>query len=305
MILSRIRHPNIVQVLDADIFESSSGICGFFTMEFIPGGSLEKFRRSFGDRFVPVETSVELIKQICRGLSVAHRNNPPIIHRDIKPQNILVGYEAEGLRARISDFGLAKKVNPLTLMATAAGTITYKPPEIFKDMKGDSPSGDVWAIGTTLYLLLTDKLPFSFLDDLGWGDNVSFDEEIIASSEINPDVNKALDKIIIRAMKINPKERYPSAKEMLEDLETWNPSSFAPSTGDSLSSESLSKGALGRFTPINNNEGQDLAKTALEAKNNGHLAEAADLMEEAFNKCPELREQYATQVKLWRSGISM
>ena len=305
MILSHIRHPNIVQVLDADIFESSSGICGFFTMEYIPGGSLDKFWRSFGDRFVPVETSVELIKQICRGLSVAHKENPPIIHRDIKPQNILVGYESEGLRARISDFGLAKKVNPLTLMATAAGTITYKAPEIFKDLKGDSPAGDVWALGTIIYLLLTDKLPFSFSEDLGWGDNVSFDEEIIAPSKINPDVNNTLDKIVLKAMRIDPRERYPSAKEMLEELVVWKQSSYEPSPVVSRSSDSVSKGALGKFTPINNKDGQDLAKIALDAKNNGRLAEAADLMEEAFNKCPELRNKYASQIKLWRSGISM
>lgn len=305
MILSQIRHPNIVQVLDADVFESSSGICGFFTMEYIPGGSLEKFWRSFGDRFVPVETSVELIKQICRGLSVAHKNNPPIIHRDIKPQNILVGYEAEGLRARISDFGLAKKVNPLTLMATAAGTITYKPPEIFKDTKMDSPSGDVWAIGTTFYLLLTDKLPFSFSEDLGWGDRVSFEETITAPSKINPDVDKSLDKIIMKAMKIEPKERFHSAKEMLEALDTWERKSCNPLRNTSLSSESLSKEALGKFTPMNRTDGEELAKLAFDAKRNGLLAEAADLMEEAFNKYPELRDKYAHQIKLWRCGISM
>src|SRR6266496_3009460 len=79
----------------------------------------------------------------------AHREKPPIIHRDIKPQNILVGYEADGLRARVSDFGLAKKVNPLTMLATAAGTLTFKPPEAFSEHKGDSCAADVWAIGAT------------------------------------------------------------------------------------------------------------------------------------------------------------
>jgi serine/threonine protein kinase len=71
------------------------------------------------------------MKQVCRGMALAHAEDPPIIHRDIKPHNILVGYEADGLRARISDFGLAKTVNPLTLLATAAGTLTFKPPRNF------------------------------------------------------------------------------------------------------------------------------------------------------------------------------
>ena len=93
------------------------------------------------------------MKQICRGLCVAHNANPPIIHRDIKPQNILVGYEADGLRARLSDFGLAKEVNPLTLLATAAGTLSFKPPESFRGKRhSDSPAADVFALGVTMYL---------------------------------------------------------------------------------------------------------------------------------------------------------
>src|SRR5258707_9859603 len=113
ILLSRINHPNIVRVFNADVLDTPRGTCGYFTMENIPGGSLEKFWHSHGNQFVPIETTVDLMKQVCRGVSLAHRQDPPIIHRDIKPQNILVGYEAEGLRARVSDFGLAKKVNPL------------------------------------------------------------------------------------------------------------------------------------------------------------------------------------------------
>ena len=105
-------------------------------MENVSGGSLEKFWQSHGRQFIPVETAIDLTKQVCRGIAQAHRENPPIIHRDIKPQNILVGYEADGLRARVSDFGLAKKVNPLTLLATAAGTLAFKPPEAFAERKG-------------------------------------------------------------------------------------------------------------------------------------------------------------------------
>jgi eukaryotic-like serine/threonine-protein kinase len=136
-----------VRVFDANVLDAPRGTCGYFTMENVSGGSLDKFWRSHGGQLVPIATAIDLARQICRGISQAHREKPPIVHRDIKPQNILVGYEAEGLRARISDFGLAKKVNPLTLLATAAGTLAFKPPEAFSERKGDSCAADVWAIG--------------------------------------------------------------------------------------------------------------------------------------------------------------
>ena len=160
ILLSRIGHPNIVRVFDANVFDTETGPCGYFTMEYVAGGSLQKFWQSFGADLIPVATVLDLIKQVCRGLALAHNESPPIVHRDIKPQNILVGYEAEGLRARVSDFRLAKAVNPLTLLATTAGTVEFKPPEAFAERQGDSCASDVWAIGATLYMLLTDKLPF-------------------------------------------------------------------------------------------------------------------------------------------------
>ena len=138
ILLSRIGHPNIVRVFDANTVETEYGTSGFFTMEYVPGGTLDKFWRSYGTKHVQVATCVDIMKQICRGLCVAHSANPPIIHRDIKPQNILVGYEADGLRARLSDFGLAKEVNPLTLLATAAGTLSFKPPEVFRKKRAEA-----------------------------------------------------------------------------------------------------------------------------------------------------------------------
>jgi len=107
IILSRISHPNIIKVYDADLTDTAHGECAFFTMEYVAGGSLESFWKSFGAAFVSVETAIEIVRQVCRGLTVAHGEKPPIVHRDIKPQNILVGYDASGLRARLTDFGLA------------------------------------------------------------------------------------------------------------------------------------------------------------------------------------------------------
>jgi serine/threonine protein kinase len=96
VLLCRLDHPNIIRVFDANVVTLHAQDFGFFTMEYIAGGSLDQFWRSFGTQFVPVPTAVDLIKQVCRGLSAAHGQSPPVIHRDIKPQNILIGYEVDG-----------------------------------------------------------------------------------------------------------------------------------------------------------------------------------------------------------------
>lgn len=304
-LLSRIGHPNIVRVFDANVLETPRGTCGYFTMENVARGSLDKFWRSHGGRLVPVETTLDLIKQVCRGIAQGHGEKPPIVHRDIKPQNILVGYEAEGLRARVSDFGLAKKVNPLTLLATAAGTLAFKPPEAFSNHKGDSCAGDVWGIAVTLYLLLTDHLPFEMPADVNWASKNLFDKPLVPPSEFNLDADQSLDRIIQRALQKRAADRYPTAKELLTSLEGWEPmpQKFAQ-TSNILSTEPP-KIALSTASPIDEDLGQDLAKKALNARNAGRLGEAADLMEEAFNKSPVLRDKHAHQVKLWRCGISM
>jgi serine/threonine-protein kinase len=274
-------------------------------MEHVPGGSLDKFWRSHGGQFVPIETTIDLIKQICRGISQAHREKPPIIHRDIKPQNILVGYEADGLRARVSDFGLAKKVNPLTLLASTAGTPAFKPPEAFANRKGDSCASDVWSIGATLYLLLTDKLPFEMPEGVTWGSKILFDKPPVLPSEINPDVNRALDTIVMKTLERQADNRYPTAKELLSALETWKPAIHEPAPKQKTLSSEPSKAVLGMPTPPDEGIAKDLAQKAFKARQTGRLAEAADLMEEAFNKSPELRQKYAHQVKMWRCGVSM
>lgn len=304
-LLSRIGHPNIIRVFDANVFDTPTGVCGYFTMEHISGGSLDKFWHSYGVQFVPVETTVDLMKQVCRGIAQAHQEKPPVIHRDIKPHNILVGYETDGLRARVSDFGLAKKVNPLTLLATAAGTLAFKPPEAFSERKGDSPAADVWAIGTTMYLLLTDQLPFDIPADVGWGAKNLFDKDVVPPTQINPDADKGLDDIVLRTLQKRPESRHRTARELLESLDSWRPVAREATPKAKTFSSEPSKSVLGMPSPADEKLAQHLVERAFQARQDGRLAEAADLMEEAFNKSPHLRENYASQVKLWRCGISM
>jgi eukaryotic-like serine/threonine-protein kinase len=301
MILSRMGHPNIVRVFDANTTETQKGVCGFFTMEYVAGGSVEDFWRSYGAGLVPVDTVVEILMQICRGLSVAHSEKPPIIHRDIKPQNILVGYDGTGLRVRVTDFGLAKRVNPLTLLATTKGTLPFKAPEALKDIKTDSLAGDVWAMGATLYLLLTDQLPYPGLQDPD-----CFNLPLIPPSRFNVQVDPLLDRITLKALSINKETRYQNALELLNDLKKWRPKTSSDKTGSKGGDSYNTKTTLGVHAPPNEGEARKMIKEAIKLSRNAcNLQEAADLMEEAFNKWPDLRVQYESQLSLWRKGIVM
>lgn len=311
LLLSRIGHPNIVRVFDANTLQNDRGAFGFFTMEYVAGGSLEQFWHSHGRRLVPVDTVVDVITQVCRGLAVAHDEKPPIIHRDVKPQNILVGYDANGLRVRISDFGLAKQVNPLTLLASAQGTRCFKAPETLRDFHTDSSAGDVWAVGCTLYLLLTDRLPYTMAGDTDFTDERRFEKPLVLPRRFNIQVDQRLEAIVARAVAIRPEQRYPDAKRLLDALTGWR--SQASASADTTVAERTqaspvdAKGALG--TPVvspDEGEGRRMAARAMDLSHHaGKLGEAADLLEEGFNKWPALRQQYQDRVTLWRRGIAM
>ena len=309
ILLSRIGHPNIIRVFDANIMDTARGPCGYFTMEYVAGGSLESFWRGYGVEFIPIETTVEIIRQVCRGLVIAHKEKPPIIHRDIKPQNILVGYDAEGLRVRVCDFGLAKRVNPLTLLASARGTRNFKAPEAFKDIHSDSCAGDVWSVASTFYLLLTDRLPYGGEeeDDFDILDARRFDCPMIPASRLNIQVDSMLDQMLFRALAQDPKERYLNAMKLLEDLEKWKPRPASSQMRQlSGASSETSKGALGQHSPADEKQARKMVREAFRlVRQPSKCGEAADLLEEAFNKYPSLREEYEYQLKLWRSGIVM
>jgi eukaryotic-like serine/threonine-protein kinase len=307
ILLAGINHPNIIRVFDADTTQTSQGICCFFTMEYIAGGTLERFWKSHGDKFVPIPVTVDIIQQAVSGLAVAHSAMPAIVHRDIKPQNILVGYDDHGLRAKIADFGLAKKFNELTMALTGLGTRIFKPPEVMANIKADSPAGDIWAIGTCLYLLLTDRFPFvddMDLEDIGAG---RFEHPLKAPSRLNASVDENLDAIVYRCLALNIKDRFQNAIELKQALGTWVPGSRR-SKNKSIDFGQLSdvpKTALGIQSVPDEENARKMAADALKmACYVGKLNEAADLMEEAFNKWPKLREEYEFKVTIWRKGIS-
>jgi hypothetical protein len=131
------------------------------------------------------------------------------------------------------------------------------------------------------------------------------DAAIVPPSQINPEVGRPLDEIVMKAMHKDSGHRYPTAKEFLAALEQWSPGVSKPMrNGKTLMSEP-SKLALGAPSATDEKAARALVRRAFDQKHSGRLSEAADLMEEAFNKSPELRFEHAHAVKLWRCGISM
>ena len=304
VLLSRIGHPNIVRVFDANILEISGATYGYFTMEYVPGGTLDRYWRSYENKLMPVEEAVEIVRQVCCGLAVAHTEDPPIVHRDIKPQNILIGYDSGGMLVRVGDFGLAKRANPMTLMVSAKGTLGFKPPESLENL--DSCAADVWALGTTLYLLLTDRLPFPALDDRSVSEASRFVQALRPASLYNIRVDPILDSIISRCLAVKQGDRYPNAKELLQYLTTWKPIPPDETPVSEGVGEGAPKTVFGEYSPVDEAGVAATVKQAVKlSKEPGKLPLAADLLEEAMNKDPDLRKQYGSQLKLWRRGVSM
>lgn len=296
-LLSRIGHPNIIRVFEAGLAETRLGPRAFFTMEYVPGGNLERFWRYHDDEFVPISDSVEILTQICRGLEVAHSQDPPIIHRDIKPQNILVGYDASGIRIRIADFGLAKKADIASLMASARGTFGFKPPEVITGR--DSTASDVWALGCVFYLLLTDRMPNTSAHLV----SEPSESRLQPPSKFNVYVDTVLDEIVARMLALSPSDRYRTAGDVLLDLSKWSPASISPEEQRCVTD---SDKALPAESDRANRDPVDLIREAERLSiQPDRLMEAADILEEALNLEPKLRTEYEYRLRLWRRGVFM
>lgn len=302
LLLSRMKHPNIVELFDANVLQAENDRHGYFTMTYMPGGTLDRRWRSFDRDLMPVEEVVEIVRQVCQGLKVAHRSNPPIVHRDIKPQNVLVGFNEQGITARLSDFGLAKAVHPVTLLASARGTISFKPPESLDGL--DSCAADIWSLGAMTYLLLTDEMPVPAVSASDFQDPARFLRPIRPPRMYNINVDAGLESIILRCLAADPVDRYQDAGELLADLQKWSPGFEA--TGASVSAtRRSSKEAIAQVSPHDlKGEARDALDQAHEAaRDPTNLWAAADLLEEAISKDPSLRDTYETQLRLWRKGI--
>ncbi|WP_069622415.1 serine/threonine-protein kinase [Streptomyces niveus] len=214
-LLSTLGHPNIVRVFDANTVRTPEGVRGFFTMEYVAGGSLERLAAAHKS-MVPRDLVAEVVTQIASGLAVAHDQDPPIVHRDVTMANVLVGYDGTGMRVRVSDFGLAKRADPFTHLASAQGTYAFMAPEVMRN-QGYSCASDVWSVGVIAYLLLTNRFPFhqggEEFSSFSFG---RFNRSLLPPSSYNDEVDAELDRIVLAMLELDPQNR-PATAQVLGD----------------------------------------------------------------------------------------
>ncbi len=206
---SSLNHPNIVEVYDVGEDNGSY----YIVMEYIEGRHLKDLIKKRGK--LTTSEVIDIMLQITDGMSMAH--DAYIIHRDIKPQNIMI---LENGLVKITDFGIAMAMNATQLTQTNSvmGSVHYIPPEQASG-KGSSLQSDIYSMGIVMYELLTGKLPFR-------GDNAveialkHLKEPMPNIKEELPTLPQSIANIILKATAKNPKNRYSDAKEMHEDLKT-------------------------------------------------------------------------------------
>ena len=207
--VAQLSHPNIVSVYDV----SRGGDTEYIVMELIDGITLKQYMEKRGQ--LNWRESLHFITQIMRGLSHAHSRG--IVHRDIKPQNVMVLRDGS---VKVADFGIACLENSAqTLTQEALGSVHYISPEQARGDRTDARS-DIYSAGVVLYEMLTGRLPFE--GDSAVSVAIQHLSSIpLAPREINPDIPEQLELICMKAMAPDLDRRYPSADAMIADLEAF------------------------------------------------------------------------------------
>lgn len=200
-----LSHPNIVNVYDVG---EENGYY-YIVMELVEGITLKEYIQQNGR--LPYQTALDFIMQIAAGIEVAHEHHT--IHRDIKPQNIIVSKNGT---LKVTDFGIAKAATSNTIASSAMGSVHYISPEQARGGYSDERS-DIYSLGITLYEMLTGRVPFE-------GENnvtvalMHIQSEMIPPREYYPDIPVALEKIVLKATQKKPERRYLTTNAMLADL---------------------------------------------------------------------------------------
>ncbi|MDR0304828.1 MAG: serine/threonine protein kinase [Chitinispirillales bacterium] len=210
MTVSKLEHENIVRLYDYGFAKGMH----YLAMQYINGYSLYDIIQK--RKPLPIETVIEYAKQICRGLNYADQKG--VIHRDIKPQNILVSKE-DG-KCRIVDFGIAKfkRDGRRTMVGIAIGTPEYMSPEQAEGKNLDHQT-DVYSLGILIYEMCTGNPPFYGGDPVGIAYR-QVNEQPKNPSKLRHDIPVRLELIILKAIKKNKNERYRNTGEILKDLDT-------------------------------------------------------------------------------------
>jgi len=220
-ILAELEHPNIVKVFEVGQHSADGIKCEYLVMEFLAGGTLSSYLER------NVRLSVEEARRvgcaILSALACAHSLEPPVIHGDVKPANILLVSE-DPLQVKVADFGLSDRACPVTGIASAAGTLSYLAPECLWGYA--VPGSDVFSAGLLIYQLLTGTAAFALpeLDehatDKEWRRAVEHSRQNPPPppSAFNKCIHKCLDQVVLQALALDHRERYASAGDFLEAL---------------------------------------------------------------------------------------
>jgi len=212
-IVATFRHPNIIQVYDFD-FDAENRLY-YMVMEYIDGPTLKDRLKDVsrtGQR-IPVKEAIQIVIEVAEALDYAHQRG--MVHRDIKPANIIFTQDGQVI---LSDFGIARIVNTTALTASGAmvGTPAYMAPEQGIGQAGDERA-DIYSLGVVLYQLVTGALPFDADTPLALVLK-HINTPLKMPSHVNPDVSANVEAIIIRALAKGPKNRYQSARDLIDDL---------------------------------------------------------------------------------------
>jgi eukaryotic-like serine/threonine-protein kinase len=207
--VAKLTHPNVVSVIDA----GEDGGHPYIVFEYVKGETLKQRIARVGA--LDTQEAIAYAIEVARGLGVAHARN--MVHRDIKPQNVLIDEEG---RAKLTDFGISRQLEQDGMTATGRvlGTTDYVAPEQAMGRATD-PRSDVYSLGVVLYEMLVGQVPFHAESQVGVAMK-HVNEELPDVQRRRPEVSAAVALVVERATAKDPVERYASIGEMVEDLET-------------------------------------------------------------------------------------
>ena len=200
-----LAHANIVNVYDVG---EENGV-NFIVMELVEGITLKAYINKKGKLTVREATSIAL--QVAAGLGAAHNNG--IIHRDVKPQNIIISMDG---KAKVADFGIARAASANTINSSVMGSVHYSAPEQTRGGYSDAKS-DIYSMGITMYEMLTGRVPFN-------GDSTvavalkHLQEEMVPPSKLVPEIPRSTEQIILKCTQKSPDRRYSNMTELIRDL---------------------------------------------------------------------------------------
>jgi serine/threonine-protein kinase len=207
--VAKFSHPNVVSVIDA----GEDGGHPYIVFEYVEGETLKQ--RIVRDGALDPQEAIAYAIEIGRGLSVAHARN--MVHRDIKPQNVLIDEEG---RAKLTDFGISRQLEQEGVTATGRvlGTTDYVAPEQAMGQAVD-PRSDIYSLGVVLYEMLVGQVPFHADSQVGVAMK-HVNEELPDVQRRRPEASAAVALVVERATAKDPAERYQTIGEMIDDLET-------------------------------------------------------------------------------------